>query len=118
MAMTLEPTVSQPSVWFEGDVDPQQVPERYRLGDAFVPKGRYLDREFLELELDRVFTRTWLMACRLEELPGVGSYVEYVRRRHLGAGRARVARHRARRTTTHAATAAPASPRAVVASGR
>ena len=54
-----------------------RVPERYRLGDAFVPKGRYLDVEFLQLELERVFPRTWLMACRLEELPGVGSYVEY-----------------------------------------
>ena len=44
---------------------------------AFVPKTRYLDPEFLQLELERVFTRTWLMACREEELPGVGSYVEY-----------------------------------------
>ena len=54
------------------------VPERYRLGEAFVPKGRYLDPEFQQLELDRLFTKTWLMACRLEELPGVGSYVEYL----------------------------------------
>jgi len=49
----------------------------YRLGEAFVPKGRYLDVEFLTLELAKVFPRTWLMACRVEELPGVGSYVEY-----------------------------------------
>jgi nitrite reductase/ring-hydroxylating ferredoxin subunit len=27
--------------------------------------------------MDKVFSRTWLMACRLEELPGVGGYVEY-----------------------------------------
>ena len=44
---------------------------------AFVPKGRYLDPEFLRLELERVFPRTWLMACRVEELPGVGNYIEY-----------------------------------------
>ena len=56
---------------------PTLVPERYRLGEAFVPKGRYLDPEFQQLELDRLFSKTWLMACRLEELPGVGSYVEY-----------------------------------------
>src|SRR5262245_33817127 len=55
-----------------------QVPEQYRLGDAFVPKGRYLDREFLERELAELFPRTWLMACRTEDLPGVGSYVEYL----------------------------------------
>ena len=53
------------------------VPDRYRLGEAFVPKGRYLDAEFQQRELETVFAKTWLMACREEELPGVGSYVEY-----------------------------------------
>jgi Rieske 2Fe-2S family protein len=54
------------------------VPERWRLGDAFVPKGRYIDREFLELELEQLFPRVWLNACRLEEVEKVGSYVEFV----------------------------------------
>ena len=62
---------------FDGDVTPEQVPERYRLGPAFIPKGRYLDREFLEMELELLFPKTWLMACRLEELPSIGNYVEY-----------------------------------------
>ncbi|MBD0735128.1 aromatic ring-hydroxylating dioxygenase subunit alpha [Streptomyces sp. CBMA29] len=53
------------------------MPEKYRLDRAFVPKARYLDPEFLQLELDKMFRRTWLMACRLEELPGVGNFVEY-----------------------------------------
>ncbi|UDY36691.1 aromatic ring-hydroxylating oxygenase subunit alpha [Dermatobacter hominis] len=70
-------SLSQASPRFDGDVDPERVPERYRLGPAFVPKGRYLDEDFLQLELELVFPRTWLMACRLEELPGTGSYVEY-----------------------------------------
>ena len=43
-----------------------------------MPKGRYLDAEFQQLEVDRLFTKTWLMACRLEDLPGVGSYYEYL----------------------------------------
>ncbi|MFJ9127752.1 SRPBCC family protein [Streptomyces sp. NPDC102340] len=63
--------------WFEGDVPAEKVPETYRLSRAYVPKSRYLAPEFLQLELDRLFTRTWLMACRVEELPGVGSFVEY-----------------------------------------
>lgn len=67
----------QASPTFDGDVDQSSVPERYRLGPAFVPKGRYLDADFLALELERVFPHTWLMACRLEELPSIGSYVEY-----------------------------------------
>jgi phenylpropionate dioxygenase-like ring-hydroxylating dioxygenase large terminal subunit len=53
------------------------VPERWRLGEDFVPKGRYIDREFLELEYARLFSRTWQMACRTEEIPSIGSYLEY-----------------------------------------
>lgn len=72
-----EVSLQQASPTFEGDVDPEAVPERFRLGPAFVPKGRYLAVEFLQLELELLFPRTWLMACRLEELPSIGSYVEY-----------------------------------------
>ncbi len=64
-------------VWSDVDVPMESVPERYRLGEAFVPKSRYLDPDFQKLEIDKLFSRTWLMACRVEELPGVGSYVEY-----------------------------------------
>ena len=62
---------------FRGDVPPERVPEKYRLGRGFVPKARYLDPEFQSLELDKLFTRTWLMVCREEEISRVGSYVEY-----------------------------------------
>jgi glycine betaine catabolism A len=72
-----EPKLTGKTPWFVGDVPPEQVPEKYRLARAFVPKGRYLDPEFLQLELGKLFTRTWQIACREEELPGVGCYVEY-----------------------------------------
>ncbi len=78
--MSSKPSSERPSarpLWSDNDVPAALVPERYRLADAFIPKGRYLDPEFQKLELDRVFSRTWLMACRVEELHGVGSYVEY-----------------------------------------
>ncbi len=75
--MVTDAAVQQGSPSFEGDVDPDLVPERYRLGPGFVPKGRYLDVDFLKLELELLFPRTWLMACRLEELPSIGNYVEY-----------------------------------------
>jgi phenylpropionate dioxygenase-like ring-hydroxylating dioxygenase large terminal subunit len=54
------------------------VPERWRLGRYFVPKSRYVDPEFLQLEIERVFPRTWMPACRLEEIPGVGDFVEFI----------------------------------------
>ena len=62
---------------FPGDMPPERIPEKYRLGRGFVPKARYLDPEFQALELDKLFTRTWLMVCREEEISRVGSYVEY-----------------------------------------
>ena len=62
---------------FPGDMPAERIPEKYRLGRGFVPKARYLDPEFQALELDKLFTRTWLMVCREEEISRVGSYVEY-----------------------------------------
>lgn len=44
----------------------------------FVPAGRYLDRSFAELEREHLWPRVWQMACRLEELPQPGDYVEYI----------------------------------------
>ncbi|MEE2664347.1 MAG: aromatic ring-hydroxylating dioxygenase subunit alpha [Myxococcota bacterium] len=54
-----------------------RVPEAWRLGEDFVPKGRYIDRDFLQLEYQRLFPRLWQMACREEEIPAVGSHLEY-----------------------------------------
>ena len=53
------------------------MPDRWRLGPAFVPKGRYTDPEFLDLELERLFPRTWLNACRVDEVERVGDYVDF-----------------------------------------
>ena len=53
------------------------VPERWALGENFVPKGRYVDREFARLELERLFPNVWQMACREEELPKPGAFYEY-----------------------------------------
>jgi phenylpropionate dioxygenase-like ring-hydroxylating dioxygenase large terminal subunit len=38
---------------------------------------RYYDAEFFELEKKHLWPRVWQMACRLEEIPEVGDYVEY-----------------------------------------
>ncbi len=48
---------AQRPIWSDDDVPADHVPERYRLGEAFVPKGRYLDAEFQQLEVDRLFTQ-------------------------------------------------------------
>jgi phenylpropionate dioxygenase-like ring-hydroxylating dioxygenase large terminal subunit len=53
------------------------VPELWALGEGFVPKGRYVDRDFAKLEHDRLFTQTWQVACREEDLVGAGAFHEY-----------------------------------------
>ena len=42
-----------------------------------IPKERYFDEEFFRLEKEYFWSRIWQMACRLEEIPEVGDWVEY-----------------------------------------
>src|SRR5262245_28530054 len=45
--------------------------------DGFVPKERYTTRGFLDVEMSRLWPRVWQIACREEELPAAGDFVEY-----------------------------------------
>jgi phenylpropionate dioxygenase-like ring-hydroxylating dioxygenase large terminal subunit len=40
-----------------------------------VPAGRYIDPEFLRLERERLWRRSWLYACHMDELPAPGSFL-------------------------------------------
>lgn len=42
-----------------------------------IPTKRYFDPEFYELENEKLWSRVWQMACRLEEIPENGDYVVY-----------------------------------------
>ena len=42
-----------------------------------IPKQRYYDPEFYALEAELLWPRVWQMACRLEEIPQPGDFVEY-----------------------------------------
>lgn len=58
------------------EADQARVP--YAMKDFdFVPKERYYDRGFYELEKKYLWPRTWQMAARLEEIPLPGDFVEY-----------------------------------------
>lgn len=46
-------------------------------GGTTVPAPRYYDPTFAQLEDERLWSRTWQMACRLEEIPDVGDFAEY-----------------------------------------
>jgi phenylpropionate dioxygenase-like ring-hydroxylating dioxygenase large terminal subunit len=42
-----------------------------------VPKGRYFHADFYARESELLWPRVWQMACRLEEIPNPGDFVEY-----------------------------------------
>jgi phenylpropionate dioxygenase-like ring-hydroxylating dioxygenase large terminal subunit len=42
-----------------------------------IPVQRYYDEEFFKLECELLWPRVWQMACRLEEIPEIGDWVEY-----------------------------------------
>jgi phenylpropionate dioxygenase-like ring-hydroxylating dioxygenase large terminal subunit len=52
------------------------VPHAMELPDR-APKERYFDRDFYQLEAELLWPRVWQMACRLEEIPEPGDFVEY-----------------------------------------
>jgi len=45
--------------------------------DETLSKDPYLSPEFARLEAERLWPKVWQIACRLEEIPKVGDYVEY-----------------------------------------
>jgi phenylpropionate dioxygenase-like ring-hydroxylating dioxygenase large terminal subunit len=45
--------------------------------DGLIPKGRYVAREFLDLEMERLWPRVWQVAGREEEVAEVGDFLEY-----------------------------------------
>jgi len=47
------------------------------LGQDDVGVERYFSRDWHEREVERVWRRTWQMACRVEEIPNVGDHVIY-----------------------------------------
>ncbi|WP_231999720.1 aromatic ring-hydroxylating dioxygenase subunit alpha, partial [Mycobacterium sp. 1245852.3] len=55
---------------------PLPVPWAVQAADR-IPKQRYFDPEFYALEAQLFWPRVWQMACRLEEIPKPGDYVEY-----------------------------------------
>jgi phenylpropionate dioxygenase-like ring-hydroxylating dioxygenase large terminal subunit len=58
------------------DWTPLPVPWAVEAVDR-IPKQRYYDPDFYALENESLWPRVWQMACRLEELPAPGDFVEY-----------------------------------------
>lgn len=50
---------------------------QFDLGTEDLPVSRYIDREFHELELKRMWSRTWQMACHESNIPEPNDYITY-----------------------------------------
>jgi phenylpropionate dioxygenase-like ring-hydroxylating dioxygenase large terminal subunit len=58
------------------DVDTSEVPFAIT-NRRLIPAQRYYDKAFFELEKRKLWPHVWQNACRLEEIPNVGDFVEY-----------------------------------------
>jgi len=65
------------------DRDSRPVPDTLRerslrdLGTVPLDASRYTSQAFFDLEAERMWTRTWQLACREEELPAAGDTIVY-----------------------------------------
>jgi phenylpropionate dioxygenase-like ring-hydroxylating dioxygenase large terminal subunit len=50
---------------------------RAAVRDDFIPKADYVSPEMLRLEKEKMWPKIWQMACRVEEIPKVGDFVNY-----------------------------------------
>ncbi len=65
------------------DLEPNPVPSPLRentntyLGSDNLSVDRYLSREFHELEVEKMWKRTWQVVCRESEIPNAGDFFVY-----------------------------------------
>lgn len=52
-------------------------PARWRTMQQAVGVGRYTDKEFLDMEFDKLWSRVWQVAARLDEIPQPGDFTTY-----------------------------------------
>ena len=87
-----------------GEITPMLVRD-----DGFVPKERYLSREFLDLEMDRLWPRVWQIVCREGGDPAARRLSRVHGRRPVDSRGAQRCLTSSLRITTHVCTAARAS---------
>jgi phenylpropionate dioxygenase-like ring-hydroxylating dioxygenase large terminal subunit len=54
-----------------------EISRKPQVRPDFVPVDAYVLREYVELEKQRLWPKTWLLACREEEVEEVGDYVTF-----------------------------------------
>jgi nitrite reductase/ring-hydroxylating ferredoxin subunit len=60
----------------DGPAEFRPIPHRI-VDPERIPAERYYDEYFYRLETERFWPHVWQMACRLEQIPEVGDWIEY-----------------------------------------
>ncbi len=69
--------------FLENDRRPELIPEVYRRsspmpgGPTKISTARYYKKEYHDLEVEKIWKRTWQMACREDDIPEIGDYHVY-----------------------------------------
>jgi len=67
----------------DNDRKPELVPDVYRLespmpgGPLKVDTARFFEQRYHDLEVERIWKRSWQLACREDDIPNVGDYMVY-----------------------------------------
>ncbi|MGD8418469.1 MAG: aromatic ring-hydroxylating dioxygenase subunit alpha, partial [Pseudomonadales bacterium] len=85
MVETINGTARSAGVTYQQllDQDSHPVPDIMRRespmppGPTIVPAERYYSKEFHDLEVERLWSRVWQMACHEDDIPEVGDYHVY-----------------------------------------
>jgi phenylpropionate dioxygenase-like ring-hydroxylating dioxygenase large terminal subunit len=60
-----------------GDADVETRVPFAVVDELLVPAERFYDAGFFQLERDKLWTSTWQLAARLEDVPEPGDFIEY-----------------------------------------
>ena len=69
--------------FMENDRHPERIPDIYKRsspmpgGPRKVKTARYFRKEFHDLEVEKIWKKTWQMACREDDIPEIGDYHLY-----------------------------------------
>ena len=78
--INLGPGESVQSIIARDTIQPDESVRRVSwsdMGNEDIPIERYKSREFHELEKEKLWNKTWQVACRVEEIPEVGDHYLY-----------------------------------------
>ncbi|MGE3691562.1 MAG: aromatic ring-hydroxylating dioxygenase subunit alpha [Novosphingobium sp.] len=72
-----------PQFFLDNDRQPDRIPEVFKLtnslpgGPKKISTDRYWKQEYHDLEVEKIWKKTWQMACREDEIPNPGDYYVY-----------------------------------------